>query len=390
MKRTVHDVPNGPNYKSWRCPQYSPQQFANLTSIEKLEHLCHLGHLAPSTHNTQPWRFFIDAVSSTITVYLDHRAVLPASDVMGRQAIISVGCAIGNILIGSKALGLAPTIKYTATNKEIHASKKKQRIQNNSRYTSLATLTFTKTNIHKQLTPLYSVIFTRKVTRAEFDPQKSIPNHIIQCLQQATDGKMTRIHIVSDTIRKHTIAEFQAQADSFVINSPAFRKELGEWLLPNTTNSYTGMPGIGFGLQGVQAQRIHDGLLNRKPLEPEDGLRFALAGKIGIEKSPIICCITIARDDPRHWLETGITMERMFLKSIEQGMVVAVHAGIVEVALVNKMFAMTLGTLRRLSALFRIGYIKDDPQVLNRPHSPRLPLGMVLLDRATIGQVSSR
>ena len=103
----------------------------------------------------------------------------------------------------------------------------------------------------------------------------------------------------------------------------------------------------------------------------------------------MICCITIARDNPHNWIETGIVMERIFLTAISEGLAVAVHAGIVEVSLVNRMFAATLGTLQRLSALFRIGYVKDF-KVGDRPHSPRLPIDAVILDGKTIGQVSSR
>ncbi len=163
-----------------------------------------------------------------------------------------------------------------------------------------------------------------------------------------------------------------------MINSKKFSRELGEWLLPNDTDSPVGMPGAGFGLQDAQATRLHEALLGKRDMEPEDGLRFSLAGKHGMEKSPCIAFLTVEKDDPAHWLETGKTMETMFLTFAAAGIQTAVHAGVVEVALINRMFAASLGTTRRISALFRAGYIKNKKD-LERPHAPRLPVSNIIL-----------
>ena len=57
----------------------------------------------------------------------------------------------------------------------------------------------------------------------------------------------------------------------------------------------------------------------------------------------------------------------------------AVHAAIVEVRLVNRIFAATLGTFKPLATVFRMGYVKDLEIKESRPHSPRLPIASVLL-----------
>ena len=68
----------------------------------------------------------------------------------------------------------------------------------------------------------------------------------------------------------------------------------------------------------------------------------------------------------------------MFLTLESEGLSVAVHAGIVEVPLVTRMFGATLGTLRRPMVLFRTGWLKY-PEQKNRPHSPRKPIEEMLL-----------
>ena len=365
------------NYESWTIAPLNRNQFAQLNLREKMIFLCRLGHLAPSSHNSQPWRFSMNESDSAIDVYADRNFILPASDVAGRQAMISIGCALENMVIGASYLTAVPKVSIFRHEKNSVLSRTDQK-NGHSRYVYLARLYYNAKHNPLPLEHLYKSIFTRKVMRAEYDPQQALPSATISQLQSATDGKKTKLHIITDSIRRLSISEFQGQADGFVINSPRFSKELGAWLLPNDTDSYLGMPGAGFGLQNEEALRIHRGLIGESALQPEDGLKFALAGKYGIEKSPFIGCITIPKDEISNWVEAGRSFERMFLILESSGISVAIHAGIVEVVLVNRIFAATLGTLRKPAVLFRAGKAKKDED-RKRPHSPRLPIEDVIL-----------
>ncbi len=53
--------------------------------------------LAPSTHNSQPWKFRID--DSILYVSIDETRLLPEADVLRRDAYISLGCAIENFVL---------------------------------------------------------------------------------------------------------------------------------------------------------------------------------------------------------------------------------------------------------------------------------------------------
>lgn len=365
------------NYTPWQLTQLTRSQFTELNSHEKLLFLCRLGHLAPSSHNSQPWRFFIDANNSVIEIYLDKKFVLPISDVVGRQAIISIGCAVENMVIGASYLNAIPNIQILSIKNNLVLPLIDQ---NNlkKRYIHLARFHYTIKSSPLPLGNLYKSIFSRKVTRAEFNPQKPLAPSVIHQLESVTDGKKTKLHLITDGIRRLSISEFQGQADGFVINSPRFSKELGAWLLPNNTDSSLGMPGAGFGLSDDEAIRIHEGLIGRSKLQPEDNLKFALAGKIAIEKSPFIGCITVPKDDVSYWFEAGRSFERMFLTLESLGMSVAIHAGIVEVPLINRIFGAALGTFRKPAVLFRAGMVRYEKDK-SRPHSPRLSIEDVLL-----------
>ncbi len=348
--------------------------FSALDTYNQLAFLCLLGHLAPSSHNTQPWRFLINKQTLQIIMYLERKFVLPASDEAGRQAVISLGCALENIFIGAAYYGYTAAIDLAPIEKTDVLPAK----DNQPSCVKIATINFSHATPQPELHSTVKAIFDRKVIRAEFDPTKTILEKDIAAIQQFADQETTQFHAVTDSLRRLGVAEFQAQADGFVINSSKFSKELGDWLLPNDTDSLLGMPGIGFGLQDDEAARLHNGLVGAAALRPEDGLKFAASGKIFIEKSPLIGIITTKQDDPLHWIAAGRLFEKIFLFLTEQNIQVAIHAGITEVSLIKKIFSMTLGTTRHTTVLFRAGYVKNEADT-HRPFSPRLPLSSVLL-----------
>lgn len=353
----------------------SREIFNSYDTNTKLTYFCLLAHLAPSSHNTQPWRFFIDSTANTIMIYLDRKFILPASDVAGRQATISIGCAVENIDIGAQYYGYKTQINFTCTDK----TAVKPNSERSNELVEILKIKFTESQPNLNFESKVQAIFNRKIVRAEYDPTKAIPDSILQSIQGLADEDTTELHTITDSIRRLTIAEFQAQADAYVINSPKFSRELGDWLLPNNDAGYLGMTGITFGLQDDEALRLHNGLSGKSSLQPEDGLKFATGGKIFIEKSPFIGIITTKKDDVENWVMAGRVFEKIFLELTNHGVQVAVHAGITEVPLIKKIFGITIGTIRHITVLFRAGYAKKQEDT-QRPFSSRLPLEKVILN----------
>lgn len=361
------------NYSVWNTRLLSYENFLELSKFEQLKYFVTLGCLAPNTHNAQPWAFSIDESEYSLTVFLDRSRVLPASDKDGRQSLVSIGAAIENIVVASAACGKRCIVKKIENEKKLLSPFLNEGEQ---KYVFVAALNFeTCKPAHQNL---YASILKRKVLRADYDREKVIDENILQKIREAVTDSGIELHLVGDAIRRQAMAEFQGQADSYVINSKKFSRELGDWLLPNDTSSPLGMPGIGFGLQDDQALRLHRALRGEEPLQPEDGLKFALGGKLAMEKSPFIGFLTAEKDEPLYWIEAGRTLERIFLTCASFDICTAVHAGIVEVTLISRIFAATLGTSKKITAVFRFGFVKDSKD-LERPHSPRLPIEDVIL-----------
>lgn len=343
-----------------------------ITPQDVLRHICEAAHLAPSTHNTQPWQFDIDDGANSIDIYLDRTYILSASDPHGKQAMISIGACIANIEIAAQTLGFTTSIQYEPLTKEMTAAN-----ASGERYRHVAHIHMQPAAQRREHT-LYPYVWTRRVHRAEYDEHTPVPTTLIDLLGSLTQQEAClSFHLVSEKQQRRILAELQSQADAYVLNSREFSRELGDWVLPNDAPTGRGIPGHGFGLQDAEAHRLHRGFLGEIPLQPEDTLKFSLAAKQALEKSSGVCLIAGTKDTPATWIATGRILEYMLLTLEQHGVSASIHAGIIEVPLIHRMCQLSFDITDPLMTLFRIGYVKDKKDYA-RPHSPRAILSDVI------------
>src|SRR6266567_1447408 len=82
------------------------------TSEEKLWSLVRYAILAPSTHNTQPWKFRIHG--NVVELYADFTRALPVVDPEHRELIMSCGCgaALLHLRIAIRCFGYACNMEF--------------------------------------------------------------------------------------------------------------------------------------------------------------------------------------------------------------------------------------------------------------------------------------
>src|SRR5207248_497493 len=70
--------------------------------------------LAPSIHNSQPWRFVLR--SQALEIYADWNRQLRVIDPRGRQLLLSCGCALFNVRVSLAAGGYQAAVeRFTDT-----------------------------------------------------------------------------------------------------------------------------------------------------------------------------------------------------------------------------------------------------------------------------------
>src|ERR1700761_558817 len=87
-----------------------PREVATMTSLkpvhaaQALRQAAVRATLAPSVHNTQPWRLVIDG--PVLSIRADRSRQLRVLDPTGRQLVLSCGCALFNARVALAAAGL--------------------------------------------------------------------------------------------------------------------------------------------------------------------------------------------------------------------------------------------------------------------------------------------
>ena len=79
-------------------------------SVEKLKFLLRYAILAPSSHNTQPWKFSV--AEDEIRVLVVRTRWLKVADPDQRELYISVGCALENLLIAAEHFGYGHQVAF--------------------------------------------------------------------------------------------------------------------------------------------------------------------------------------------------------------------------------------------------------------------------------------
>lgn len=372
------------NYKIWKAKRFTPEEFAYLEPDSRLLYLVLCGHTAPSTHNTQPWAFKINPELNAINIYLDRSRVLPVSDVKGRQAVTSVGCAVANIINTSRYFGIEPAISFN----DIQAENVTSMVSGNpdNRFVPLAQVKFNsneKSNFSGVGT--LKAIFDRRVDRGMYDGKKNITDDILKRMQKIGEKNGVIFHLLDrtklvDQIKIQTIADLQNRADSFVINDLKFRTELAGWFLPNDTVSGIGMPGNTFGQSEGDSLNIYNALNGNAELRADDMVGFASSGSNGIKSAALVGLLSVHEDKPKDWLKAGISLEEVVLLLQTDNIHSAFHAGLAEadnvmsVKLIKRTLKGIFGSGDNPVILFRAGYSDGE-----RDHAPRLPLEEVLL-----------
>lgn len=343
--------PTAPNFKAWDIDVVDSRE---STPEELLLNLIGWGVLAPSSHNVQPWRFIIYPETCAINVCLHKSGVLKHSDPKGRQAHISMGCALHNILIVAEFYDLETKAEY---------------YPGNFYPVPIARLMFSRREggSGRGNRKILDAMKNRRMNRGKFDPLQDVPKTFIDRVKTAVEGGGLTFNAITDLPTKFALAEFQYSASRAVVAINNFRQELAEFFLPNDTDRGSGMPGNTFGLTDEMAEYVHRELGKSGSFDPDLAFGMAASDRDGIKSSPLIGVISVPEDLPVWWVKAGMAFEKIALEAEAEGLGVAVHAAIVEVDMFNKLLRIRLGQNWRPMVIFRLGYAKEE-----RPHAPRL------------------
>ncbi|MBI2391720.1 MAG: hypothetical protein HYV09_19175 [Deltaproteobacteria bacterium] len=307
---------------------------------------------APSSHNTQPWRFHVDR--RRVDVWADGSRLLPVVDPYGRELVMSCGAALSFLVIALRRHGYAAHVERMP---DARAPELLARVSLAERVVP------TEDEI-----ALCNAIDARRTNRGPF-AARPVPIASLISLRGAAEIDGVWVDAVQDKARRHLLAELIAEGDRAQWEDPAFRDELARWLRSNRQQGAgDGIPGYALGMGDLASQigpfvvRTFD----RGDGEAARDLELA-------EGAPVLAVLGTLRDRPIDWLYAGEALGRALLRATVLGLSASFLNQAIEVGELRPRVARVVGIDGTPQVVVRVGFAETDV----RP-TPRRPVEDVL------------
>lgn len=248
--------------------------------------------LAPSSHNTQPWRFRVE--SGAIHLIADRTRALPVNDPEDRELTISCGCALMNLRVAAARERLATSLRLLpdATDEDL-----------------LATLRFDPLPAGAAAPPedlLFPGIALRRTHRHGFEGTPLAPQ-VLAAMIAAAETEAAALLFVRAEPAHARLADLVAEGDALQWNQPSWRRELAMWMHPSRSGDGLVVPG--------PLARPAQALVRSVNL----GGGIAAVDRREVRGSSLLAVLHTAGDTVRDWLAAGQGLQRALLTGAVAG-----------------------------------------------------------------------
>jgi len=313
------------------------------TPAEKLRAAVKYAVRAPSSHNSQPWRFRVTA--DHLELLADRTRALPVIDPADRELTISCGAALYHLRVGLQHFGTAVTV---------------QPFPEPGNPDLLARVTIAGPH---EMTPedhgLFEAIDRRRTYRLPFEP-RVLPDRLQSALERAALREGARFDVFRTPESREAVADLVAEADRLQMADRRFRRELAAWMRPNHPRPVDGIPGYALGWSDVMAAA---GPLVVRTFDVGSGV--AAKNRQLAEGSPMLALIGTDHDSPPHWLAAGQALARVLLRAQVDGVAASFLNQPIEVEEFRLRLQALVGRMGFPQVLLRLGYgeaIKASPR----------------------------
>jgi hypothetical protein len=255
--------------------------------------------LAPSTHNTQPWKFVL--VPGGIEVYADYSRRMPVVDPGNRELLMSLGAAVFTLRVAAMRFAMECRVTYSAGG-------------DSERPLAFAAIgpRGSQADIDEGIDSLFGPILRRHTNRRPFLYSR-VPETILRNIRGLEVPGEASLSVSTDGALNSKVSELVAAADRMQLADPSFRSELAEWIRPNWTQKGDGITGSALGMNSVTAA-----------LAPW-AVRVVDAGVLRAVRDRNLCAeapglvVIQAEDSVPHYLACGELLQHLLLVLTREG-----------------------------------------------------------------------
>ncbi len=299
--------------------------------------------MAPSTHNTQPWRFEIG--QSSILVLPDYSRRLSMLDPLDRELWISLGCAVENLVLALEHLGYRPTVDLS------HLDEDRIVVAFGAKKTP-------------RRSELFEEIPRRGTNRGKYN-SLPIPATELDDLRALALEPGVRLRLVTEAKDRSRVLKLVMQADAEQMARPGFREELSHWIRFNDEEARRKRDGLGSEAIGLPhgPRWLGSFVLKNAPLAATPRTR---KDRVLVTSSPAVLLIESEEQTRAAWVATGRSFERVALHLSRRKIQLAHLNQAVEMPGVREKIVKAMQAEGHPQLLLRLGYAPEAPRSVRR------------------------
>ncbi|GHV47899.1 hypothetical protein FACS189499_06240 [Clostridia bacterium] len=317
----------------------------NLEGVSaELSDILYYASLAPNSHNAQMWKVKISPQISQISVYLDTERTLEKVDSTNREAYISIGAYVENLLAAFEAYGYETKLKIPDDSGE-----------------NLTVLTYKKVSDSEIKSEINSKIIgnilLRHTDKSEF-LSKSIDKNDIDFLLK---NNSNLYYFGSESDSFEYIKTATIEANKIQAENQEKRDELADWFRfsnGETIAKKDGLPAEQLGFSGLK-KVIYYLITSRQTAKgdtfAEQGVETA---ENQVENSAGFFVLT-GNDTKKELIETGMALQSFWLNATELGISVQPISQILEEIPYKNDIKKELNIDTQIQMILRVGYVRN-------------------------------
>lgn len=298
--------------------------------------------LAPSSHNTQCWKFSV--ARDSVTILPDFARRCPAVDPDDHHLFVSLGCAAENLIQAAAAAGLHGEARFDASRESVPV-----RLESGAAGES----------------PLFKAIPDRQCTRGDYDG-RAISAAELRLLESAASSEQVGVLMLTDRGVLQQVLDYVVAGNTAQIADPAFVAELKAWIRFNESAAVRSGDGLYTAASGNPTaptwlgRRMFDLFFSAE----SENDKYARQ----MRSSPGVAVFVGRTAQKADWVEVGRSYQRFALQASALGIRNAMLNQPVEVASLRTDFASRLGIgAQRPDLVVRFGRGPRLPVSLRRP-----------------------
>ena len=291
------------------------------TTREKLMFLLRFAILAPSVHNTQPWKFSIDR--DRVGLFCDAARWLQVADPDRRDLHLSMGCVLENLLVAARHFGYAPEVKYA-------------RVATKPNF--IATVDLSRFEPPKRRRDAALDRLSTRHTAFGATESRAVTPSMLEELDKACAGEGTTLYLTDDPAVRSGAGGLFGRATALQFADEEYRLELAGWI------------GRGeYGVPRVVARLGRFGVPQVEKDNVKEASRIAAAPYFGV--------ILSENDDRISQVQAGQAMERVWLAAAGWNVSLRPASALFAVPTVKAELARLVGAGGlHVQQAFRLGY----------------------------------